>query len=82
MQIDQLAAFELSGIVFTQNGDTGYWVGYIDKTTLLVTSKKQFSFGTKWKIYQSRVDNHMHRPIWGVNETQVSAISRITTTYS
>jgi len=33
----------------------------------------------KWKIYQTKVDNHSHRPIFAVPLSDVSKVYRVTT---
>ena len=33
----------------------------------------------KWKIYQTKVDNHPHRPIFAVPMSGVSKVYRVTT---
>eukprot|EP00347_Sterkiella_histriomuscorum_P020690 403336851 len=78
--IDQIAAFELTGLVYTISGSKGYNILYLDKTSY-VTEQSVTSYQTSdfWKIYQSRVDNHMHRPIWGVKDSDISSFYRITT---
>ncbi|CDW85710.1 UNKNOWN [Stylonychia lemnae] len=80
--IDQLAAFEMNGLVYTQKNKMGYTITYLNKTTYTTSIGLPTNYATTvfWKIYQARVDNHMHRPVWGVNNTNPSAISRITTT--
>lgn len=71
----------MEGFIVTFTNTKGYTFYQVNTATYAaLKSTTAFAAGDYWKLYQSRVDNHMHRPIWGVNATYPSAFSRITTT--
>ena len=71
---------ELKGFIYTLSGVKGYYILSLTISTLTTgVASTAYSNTVFWKIFQSRVDNHMYRPVWGTNNTFPSTISRITT---
>ena len=79
--IDQIAVLELNGFGYTVNNLTGVFLDKININTYQsITGTKTLEGTKKWKMYQTRVGNHPHRPIFIVNSQEISTIYRMTTT--
>ncbi|CDW81578.1 UNKNOWN [Stylonychia lemnae] len=78
--ITQIASLETIGFIYTKKDVRGYTLSALNKSDNFNSSNKPIEIAKTdyWKIYQSRADNHMHRPIFGVNSSYPSAISRLT----
>ena len=79
--IDQIAALELNGFAYTVSGQNGVFLDMINTGTYSsIIRSKNVDTTKRWKLYQTRVGNHPHRPIFVVNSLEVSTIYRLTTT--
>lgn len=79
--IDQIASLELMGFVYTMSdsNSTGISLGRVDTTTYTsMTGKEQITGTDRWRLYQTKVDNHAHRPVFAVPFTGVSKLYRVT----
>ena len=78
--IDQIASLELVGFVYTVSNRTGIQIGKVNlQTYSSMAGSASPAFTDKWKLYQTKVDNHQHRPIFAVPQSSVSQIYRVTT---
>ena len=79
--INYVAALELVGYAYTVSNQTGISLAQVNAPsyTTITGTINPTTTGT-WKLYQERVDNHIHRPIYAVQLSQISVIYRVTTT--
>ena len=78
--IDQIASLELMGFVYTVSNATGIYIGKVNiQTYSSMAGSATPTTSDKWKIYQTKVDNHQHRPIFAVPLSAVSKLYRVTT---
>jgi hypothetical protein len=73
--IDQIASLELMGFVYTMsdNNATGIYLGKVNTANYISMAGLEKPTGTdRWRLYQTKVDNHAHRPVFAVPLTAVS----------
>jgi len=82
-EFTKIYAFEEVGFVYTLKGRDGYYLARLNRDTFkTVESTGHFGSTVEWHLYQTRAENHMYRPVWGVNATHKSTVNRITTTFA
>lgn len=82
--VDQIAAFELTGFHYTlaNSTDYGIYLAYVNTATyasLSSTSKITNVSPIKYKLFQYTGDNHMHRPVYATPSNSNGALFRVTT---
>ena len=78
--IDQIASLELMGFVYTVSNSSGIYIAKVNiQTYSSIIGWASPTYTDTWKIYQTKVDNHQHRPIFAVPLSSVSQIYRVTT---
>ena len=79
--IDQIASLELMGFVYTMSdtNSTGINLGKVNTATYSSMAGIEKPTGAdRWRLYQTKVDNHAHRPVFAVPLTGVSQLYRVT----
>lgn len=79
--VDQIASLEGMGYAYTLKNQTGIRLDVLDTTKFgKVLRTQNITTNGTWRLLQARVNNHRHRPIYGVNASEPSKIFRITYT--
>ena len=79
--IDQIASLELMGIIHTMSNSnsTGIFLAKVNTETYAsMAGVDRIDATTTWKLYQTKVDSHAHRPVFAVPLNSVSSLYRVT----